>query len=137
MRSILGGDPPGGFPCDGSNSIPARVIQHFPLIPRLLRMMRSPTIAKLLRWHSDFPNEDDEVMKSVVDSLAWQHVDLHVDPIFSQDPRNIRFGLVLDGVNPFKHNNTQHSTWHVLLLIYNLPPFLVTIFFSLSSVFLF
>jgi hypothetical protein len=34
--------------------------------------------------------------------------------------------LSLDGVNPFPHANTTHSTWPVLLMIYNLPPHLVT-----------
>jgi hypothetical protein len=32
----------------GSNTIPAKVIRHFPLIPRLLHMFRSPVISKLL-----------------------------------------------------------------------------------------
>jgi hypothetical protein len=116
-----------------SNSIPAKVIRHFPLIPRLMRMMRSEKIANLLRWHTDFPNEEKStVMKSVADSPAWDHVDTHVDPTFKLDPRNMRFGLALDGVNPFKHNNTQHSTWPILMLLYNLPPFLVTKFFFIQ-----
>jgi hypothetical protein len=110
----------------GSDCIPARVIRHFPLLPRLLRMFRSAAISKLLRYHVDFPNEDKEVMKSVIDSPAWEYVDTSVDPTFSQESRNLRFGLALDGVNPFKHNNMQYSTWPILLLIYNLPPFLVT-----------
>jgi hypothetical protein len=111
----------------GSTSIPAKVIRHFPLIPRLMRMMRSEKIATLLRWHTDNPNlEKSTVMKNVADSPAWDHVDSHVDPSFSLDPRNMRFGLALDGMNPFKHNNTQHSTWPILMLLYNLPPFLVT-----------
>jgi hypothetical protein len=110
-----------------STCIPVKVICHFPLIPRLLRMMRSEKIANLLRWHMDFPNPDrDTVMKSIADSLAWQHVDSHVDPLFKLDPRNMRFGLALDGMNSFRHNNTQHSTWPIMILLYNLPPFLVT-----------
>jgi hypothetical protein len=110
----------------GSNCIPARVIRHFPLIPRLLRMYRSTAISKLLRFHTDFPNADRDVMKSLADSPAWEFVNTHVDPSFALETRNLRFGFALDGVNPFKHNNTQHSTWPVLMLIYNLPPFLVT-----------
>jgi hypothetical protein len=111
----------------GSTCIPTKVIRHFPLISRLLRMMRSDKIATLLRWHSDFPNEEKNVvMKSVADSPAWEQVDSHIDPSFPEDSRNLRFGLALDGVNPFKHNNTQHSTWPILMLVYNLLPFLVT-----------
>jgi hypothetical protein len=36
---------------EGSNSIPAKVIRWFSLIPRLLRMWRSTTISKLLKYH--------------------------------------------------------------------------------------
>jgi hypothetical protein len=40
--------------------------------------------------------------------------------------RNVRLGLATDGVNPFGDKNNVWSTWLVLLLIYNLPPWLVT-----------
>jgi hypothetical protein len=110
----------------GLNSIPGRVIRHFLLVPRLLRMYRSGVIAKLLQFHTDFPNEDTDVMKSVVDSPTWEFVDSNIDLSFILESRNMRFGLPLNGVNPFKHNNTQNSTWPVLMLIYNLPPYLVT-----------
>jgi hypothetical protein len=90
----------------GSNSIPVRVILHFPLIPRLLCMYRFAAISKLMRFHLDFPNPDVGVMRSVADSPAWEYVNSHVDPSFATEGRNIRFGLALDGVNPFKHNST-------------------------------
>jgi hypothetical protein len=86
---------------DGSNSVPARVIRWFPLIPRLLRMWRSASISKLLKYHTDFPNRDMTVMKTVAHSPAWEHVGTVVDPSFVLENRNVRFGLALDGVNPF------------------------------------
>jgi hypothetical protein len=107
----------------GSNIVPTRVICHFPIILRLHRMFRSPVISSMLKWH--FRNKSsNEIMKSVVDSPAWKHVDLY--PHFAEKENRLRFGLSLDGVNPHKLNSTSHSTWLVLLLIYNLPPFLVT-----------
>jgi hypothetical protein len=110
-----------------SKSSPCRVVRWFPFIPCVLRMFRSPTISKLLRHHQEHPNIDETVMKSVADSPAWKHITFeHVDPTFALEPRNLRLGLSLDGVNPFLHSNTTHSTWPVLLLIYNLPPYLVT-----------
>lgn len=102
----------------GSDVIPARVIRHFPIIPRLLRMFRSPAIAQMLRFHTENPNTDATVMKSIADSPAWKHVDNNIDPLFAEDGRNLRSGMSLDGVNPFTHNSTSHSTWPVLLLIY-------------------
>jgi hypothetical protein len=65
-------------------------------------------------------------MKSVADSLAWKHVDTNVDSTFGLDGRNLRLGMALDGVNPFPHMNTTHSTWPILMFLYNLPPYLVT-----------
>ena len=88
------------------------------------------TISKLLKYHKDNPNKDRTVIKSVADSPSWEHVETHVNPSFLLENRNMRFSLALDGINPFCHNNMQPNTWPVLLLLYNLPPFLVTkIFF--------
>ena len=90
-------------------------------------MFRSPIISKLLRFHQDHPNLDETIMKSIPDSPVWKHITSeHVDPTFGIEKRNLRLGLSLDGVNPFPHSNTTHSTWPVLLLIYNLRPYLVT-----------
>lgn len=43
-------------------------------------------------------------------------------------------GVSLDGVNPFSMQRSSHSTWPVMVLLYNLPPWLVTkkFFISLS-----
>jgi hypothetical protein len=65
-------------------------------------------------------------MKSPIDSIVWKHVDTVVNETFASNVRNLRFGLSLDGINPFPQSNTTHSTWLVLMIIYNLPPFLVT-----------
>jgi hypothetical protein len=113
-----------------STTIPARVLRHFPLIPRLKRMYRSPAISELLKWHQRNPSEPD-LMRSVVDSPEWAHIDEKY-PDFAAIPQNLRFGLSLDRVNPFKLSSTVHSTWPILMLIYNLPPWLVTKRFFVS-----
>jgi hypothetical protein len=41
-----------------------------------------------------------------------------------QDPRQLRFALSTNGMNPFVHMSNSHSVWLVLLSIYNLPPWL-------------
>jgi hypothetical protein len=117
---------------DGSNNIPTRVVRHFPLIPRLKRMWRSSEIARLLTGHTKHVSSDD-VMRSVVDSPAWKHINNDVAfGNFGCDDRNMRLALALDGVNPFKLNNTNWSTWPVLILIYNFEPWLVTKKFFIS-----
>jgi len=38
------------------------------------------------------------------------------------EPRNLRFGLTIDGMNPYENLSSKHSSWSVLLMIYNLSP---------------
>jgi hypothetical protein len=44
--------------------------------------------------------------------------------VFGSESRNIRFALSTDGMNPFGENRTVHSTWPVILTMYNLPTWL-------------
>jgi hypothetical protein len=60
------------------------------------------------------------------DSKAWWYFHDNVDPTFRNDARNIHFALAADGVNPFKQTWSSWSTWPVMLLNYNLPPWLYT-----------
>ena len=43
---------------------------------------------------------------------------------FSYDPHNVKLGLAAYGFNPFEIMSTSHSTWPVILVPYNLPPWL-------------
>jgi hypothetical protein len=45
-------------------------------------------------------------------------------PEFAAESRNIRFALSTDGMNPFSENRTMHSTWPVVLVMYNIPTWL-------------
>jgi hypothetical protein len=116
---------------EGSTTINAKVLRHFPLIPRLRKMYRSLEIANLLKWH--YYNHSEEGKISIVaDSPAWQHIDKAIDPTFAEEKRNVRLGLSFDGVNPFSMQASSHSTWLVLIVIYNLPPWLATKKFFIS-----
>jgi hypothetical protein len=88
-----------------------KVLRHFPIIPRLQRMFRSPSISKLMLWHSENSNNregGDNLVRHLYNSKAWHHFHRNVDPTFGVDPRNAHFALAADGVNPFKQT---HSTW--------------------------
>ena len=45
-------------------------------------------------------------------------------PDFDRDPRNIRFGLSTDGMNTLDEWGSSHSTWPVILCMFNLPSWL-------------
>ena len=62
-------------------------------------------------------------MRHPADSDAWKMFDTtHLE--FSSEPRNVRLGLAADGFNPFGMLSTTHSTWSVMLVPYNLLPWL-------------
>ncbi|KAL3702270.1 hypothetical protein R1sor_020292 [Riccia sorocarpa] len=69
----------------------------------------------------------DEILKflhKVVmpeDSKQWKHIDA-TWPNFARETRNMRFGLALDGINPFSVQSSIWSSWPIILLNYNLPP---------------
>ena len=80
-------------------------------------------------WHSENKSDHDGgdgLVPQSYDSRAWWHFHDNVDPTFGNDPRNTHFALAADGVNPFKQNCSMWSTWPVLLLNYNLLPWLCT-----------
>ncbi|GJX10989.1 putative polyprotein, partial [Tanacetum coccineum] len=104
------------------NGPPAKLLWYLPIIPRLRKLYSNPNDAKLMRWHAEERKKDGK-MRHVADSPQWKNIDQHFDK-FGSEIRNIRFGLSSDGINPFRSLSTRHSTWPVLLCIYNLPPWL-------------
>lgn len=62
-------------------------------------------------------------MRYPVDSLAWDTIN-YKWPCFALDPRNLRLGLAIDGFNPFSDLSSRYSCWAVILVTYNLPPWL-------------
>jgi hypothetical protein len=101
-----------------------KVLRHFSLIPHLKRMFRCTRLAEQNKWHARRKNEGNNV-ECVSNSKAWKHID-SLYPDSTSEDRNIRLGMVLDGVNRFSNQALSHSTWPVVLLNYNLPPWQVT-----------
>ncbi|XP_065847546.1 uncharacterized protein [Euphorbia lathyris] len=100
--------------------IPVKTMRYFPLKPRLQRLFMSKKTSSLMRWHKE-GRVDDGVMRHPADSPAWKTFD-DVHKNFSSDPRNVRLGLASDGFQPFNHSKTSY--WPVILIPYNLPPWM-------------
>ncbi|XP_033128492.1 uncharacterized protein LOC103828255 [Brassica rapa] len=100
--------------------IPAKVLRYFPIKDRFKRMFRSKRLAEDLCWHSTNASEVG-IMRHPVDSLTWVQIN-NKWPEFATEARNLRLGISTDGMNPFSIQNTKHSTWHVLLVNYNMAP---------------
>jgi hypothetical protein len=97
-------------------------MRYLPVIDRLKRMLSNPRDVELLLWHVN--SKTDGKIRHPVDCRQWKHFDPAHQEDFSNDPRNIRFGLSTDGMNPFGEMRNSHSTWPVIMCIFNLPPWL-------------
>jgi hypothetical protein len=101
---------------------PNKVLRYFPIKPRLKRLFMNKETAKLTRWH-DEERTKDGALRHPADSEVWKITDsLH--PHIASDSRNMRFGIATDGFNPYGKCNSTHSCWPVVLVPYNLPPWL-------------
>jgi len=93
-------------------------------------MFRCPEIAKHMTWYASHKSQGTK-MRSVADSDQWRTIDRKF-PDFAEVLTNLRLGLVGDGIIPFKNNAIKHSTFVLLITIYNLPPWLLTKKFFIS-----
>ena len=62
-------------------------------------------------------------MRVPADSLALQHIE-DTWQEFKKEPHHLRLGLAMDGKNPFCLQSTSWSTWLVIVVNYNFPPWL-------------
>ena len=75
-----------------------------------------------MRWYKD-KQVNDEILRHPADSEEGKDFDTQ-HPEFSLEPRNVRLGLAVDGFNPFGNMNNFYNLWPVILIPYNLPPWL-------------
>ena len=101
---------------------PRKVLRYFPIKPRLKRLFMHKETATSARWH-DEERTKDGALRHPADSQAWKAIDSRY-PDFASDSRNIRFGIASDGFNPFGMMSSTYSCWPVVLVPYNLPPWL-------------
>jgi hypothetical protein len=105
-----------------NRKIPAKVLRYFPLIPRLKRLFSTTKTSNDMRWH-DEGRTKDKFLRHPADGGCWKDLDTRY-PKFAEDARNVRLGLASDGFNPYRNMSSKHSTWPVMLIPYNLPPWI-------------
>ncbi|XP_072064371.1 uncharacterized protein [Arachis hypogaea] len=100
----------------------AKILHYFPLIPRLQRLYMSSKTAVDMMWHKRGPNSNG-MYRHPRDAEAWKSFDIRY-PDFSRDPRSVRLALASDGFNPFGNMSSKYSIWPVVLIPYNMPPWI-------------
>ncbi|GFS41570.1 hypothetical protein Acr_00g0075150 [Actinidia rufa] len=108
--------------CGKGKKIPHKILRYFPLTPRLRRLFMSRMISKAMRWHVENPSDGEE-SRHPTHSDEWKDFDVK-HPEFALEPRNVRLRLAVDGFNPFGNMSNSYSMWPVILVPYNLPPWL-------------
>ncbi|XP_042973519.1 uncharacterized protein LOC122305193 [Carya illinoinensis] len=103
--------------------IPRKVLRHFPLKSRLQRLFMSKEIACDMRWHKEHRPTNEATMRHPADSESWKRFD-DEHSWFAHDARNVRLRMASDGFNPFNNMAKPYSIWPVILVPYNLPPWL-------------
>ena len=95
-------------------------LRYFPITTRLQRLFMSPRTAEHMTWHQSH-DAVDGVMLHPSNDKACKYFN-SVYPHFYAESRNMRFGLCIDGFNPFGSFAAPYSCWPVILAVYNLPP---------------
>jgi hypothetical protein len=122
MGGIEKDDPVGSDCGKKPKCFPRKILRYFPLIPRLQRLFMRASTSKMMCWHDEELVSDGK-MRHPTNSLAWKHVNKEYKD-FAKEPRNIQLGLAADGFNPFGMLSVAYTTWLVILIPYNLPPWL-------------
>jgi hypothetical protein len=99
--------------------VPSLMMWYVPMIERLKRMFSNLRDVNLLLWHVN--HKTDGKIRHPADGRQWRNFDLAHQEDFFNDPRNIMFVLSTDGMNPFGEMRNPHSTWPVIMCIFNLP----------------
>jgi hypothetical protein len=76
-----------------------------------------------MQWHKRDELVSDEKLCHPTDCRAWKHVD-SLYPKFVYNPRNVGLGHASNDFNPFGMLNVTYTIWPVILIPYNLPPWL-------------
>ena len=65
----------------------------------------------------------DGIWHIPIDCEALQHIEWTCQE-FKIEPRNLKCGIALNGINPYGMQSTSWFTWPVMLVNYNIPPFM-------------
>jgi hypothetical protein len=74
-----------------------------------------------MRWHASNEHKNDGKLCHLDDGKQWQYFNENHRE-FVDEPRNFRFTLSTNKMNPFAERSNKHNTWLLILTIYNLPP---------------
>ena len=100
-----------------------QVLRYMPITPRIKQMFLVSSKAKLLDAHVQY-RSNGEILNGIFDGEAMKQFEYASNHDFAAEPRNLKFMLASDGIQPFSQRSTNNSVWPVTLINCNLPPHL-------------
>lgn len=101
--------------------IPGLVMWYLPLTHCLKRLFSNPRDAKLFTWHFHKHLPKNNKLRYPFHMPRWKKFNKD-HPKFTQERRNLTMALSTDGMIDFGGIRNPHSTWPMILSIYNTPP---------------
>ncbi|GAU46340.1 hypothetical protein TSUD_401990 [Trifolium subterraneum] len=74
------------------HKVPAKVLRHFPLIPRIQRLFMYSKTVEPMRWHDEGHSKDGK-LRHPADGQAWKDFDM-LHPEFASEPRNSEYTML-------------------------------------------
>jgi hypothetical protein len=72
-----------------------------------------------VHWYSANCRKNDEEIRHSSDGIRWKISYLQYLE-FTKEDRNVRFALIIDGMNPLEENKIVYNTRSMILVMYNL-----------------
>jgi hypothetical protein len=82
-------------------------LHYFPITPHLKQLFINKGTVRHIRWYKEGIRENDRVIGHPLDGEAWKMLD-RFDVDFASDARNVCFGFVTDGCDPFSTNSAPY-----------------------------
>ena len=109
-----------------SNQITKKLLHKFlwciPIIPRLQRLFRCPSLVEFMDYHVHNRCKDD-IMQMPIDGFSFKEIE-ETWSHFKEEPRNLKLSLAADGVNPYGDMRSVYSVWPIFVINNNIPPWM-------------
>jgi hypothetical protein len=102
-------------------TIPVKILQHLPFIPRIYRIYMTEESVKQMIWHKKGKRYNADKLVHPSDGEAWTCFDgIHREK--ADEARNVRVALATNGFNPYGLMDAPYTCWPVFVIPLNLPP---------------
>jgi hypothetical protein len=102
-------------------TIPVKILQYLPFVPRIQRLYMTEESTKQMTWHKKGKRYNADKLVHPSDGEAWTLFDC-IYREKADEARNVRVALAIDGFNPYRLMAAPYTCWPMFIIPLNLPP---------------